>query len=137
MGGNPFAGVMLPGSDGADLQQEIDDAIAALHRSRLVTKTRGFGLAPMHEQTAALAKARAGMNVARPVDWQQAPTKAEWKALAKVYVQRRRAGESAEGLVVLEEALRCSGCKAAVRILDDDVEGPTTEQEPAAIEQPE
>ena len=51
------------------------------------------------------------------------PTKAEWKALAKMYAQRRRAGESAEELAVLAEGLLASGCKA-VRMVVEDVERP-------------
>ena len=40
---------------------------------------------------------------------QEAPTKGEWKTLSKLFVQRRKAGESEEGLSVLAEALRASG----------------------------
>ena len=54
-----------------------------------------------------------------PEDWQDVPSKAEWKSLAKTYAQRRRAGESAEDLAVLAAALRASGYKAVTRVVED------------------
>ena len=53
-----------------------------------------------------------------PADWQEAPTKGEWKSLAKLYGQRRLAGESAEALGVLAEGLAASGSKAARKVLE-------------------
>ena len=58
----------------------------------------------------------------RPGDWQQTPTRGEWKSLAKVYAQRRAEGESAASLAILAEGLASSGSKAAAKKALHEVE---------------
>ena len=67
-----------------------------------------------------------------PPDWQETPTKLEWKSLAKLYVQRRRKGETKKELKVLGEALRSCGIKAAWQMMMDvNAElAPQEEEEP-------
>ena len=145
-GGGPFAGVTLPGSrDGADLTAEIDEAVAAFAASQLrADAVSGLGLAPLIQQGDAIRLALSAalgnndhpdgggsaappLGLALPSDWQEEPTKAEWKALAKMYKERRAAGESAEALAVLGEGLRASGCKAARMAVEGEEEEATAE----------
>ena len=122
---NPFAGVTLPGApDGVDLLEEIESSIVAMKAWKLRVDGSGMGLAPLSQQTEAINMALAEANGGTappplPEDWQDVPSKAEWKSLAKTYAQRRRAGESAEDLAVLAAALRASGYKAVTRVVED------------------
>ena len=59
-----------------------------------------------------------------PADWQDEPTKLEWRSLAKTYAQRRRAGESKEQNGILLAALEMAGDKyKAVRKILEEVHG--------------
>jgi hypothetical protein len=121
--GGSLASVALPGSrGGASLAEELSEAVAALDASGLRADAElGLGLAPLERQRAALAVALAdsAMDGSEAADWQDSPTKGEWKTLAKLYAQRRKAGESAESLSVLAEGLCASGVKAARLIVEE------------------
>ena len=119
-----FAGVSLPGaSAGMDLNAEIEAMQTLLKEAKIIGDPVN-GFAPLSQQTAAIEHALTVANDGEPppplpADWQEEPTKAEWKALAKIYAQRRRGGESAEDLAVLGEALKCCGVKAARQLVAD------------------
>ena len=107
-----------------DLAAEIAACEAQLRAWRIKPGPDGFGLAPFEEQGEAIAvalrEANGGVDPPPlPDDWQEAPTKMEWRALAKTYAQRRRRGEPPEDLNVIAAALRHSGVAAARKVVDD------------------
>lgn len=131
-GGGPAAGVVADG-DGraAALAAEVATAVAAFRGTRLQCDPNfGLGLAPFLQQHEAIAVATSAppssadgfdgaSSAPQPADWQDSPSKVEWKALARLYAQRREAGEGPSSLRVLAEALRASGSRAAWRVVEE------------------
>ena len=110
--GGAFRGVCLADSDGRDLESELREARAALAAASIGADTaRGVGVLQGELPEAMCQPRKAG--------WQLEPTKGELKQLAKLYEQRRQAGEPAERLSVLAAGLRASNCRAARRAVQE------------------
>ena len=114
LAGGAFRGVRLTGSGegGKDIETELHEARIALEGACIhVDPRRGCGV---H-----VGEMPEGMQQPNAAGWQHEPTKGELKQLAKVYEQRRNAGEPAERLAVLAAALRASNCRAARRAVQE------------------
>jgi hypothetical protein len=114
LGGGAFRGVRLTGSGegGKDIETELLEARLALEGASIrVDPRRGCGVQ--------VGEMPEGMQQPNAAGWQHEPTKGELKQLAKLYEQRRTAGEPAERLAVLAAALRASNCRAARRAVQE------------------
>ena len=114
LGNGAFRGVRLTGSGegGKDIEAEVVEARLALEGASIrVDPCRGCGVQ--------VGEMPEGMQQPNAAGWQHEPTKGELKQLAKLYEQRRTAGEPAERLAVLAAALRASNCRAARRAVQE------------------
>ena len=107
-----YDNVTLPGSDGASLLTELDEADAFL---------RDVGLRPDECRGHGIEGGAFPEEMSQPptAGWQHEPTSSELKALARTYAQRE-AAEGADAVAVLAAGLRASSSRAARRAAGGD-----------------